>query len=315
MVAVIWTCWQASKYGDDVDSFIALSRGAMRSLFAPILRRAIRLALCSGLVAALNACGAAPAELAMRDRAIDELRIGLQNSRDEHRSETEKRIAAGTEIGALRAVIEGECALGLARLPACDVLARDALARAGHLNELRHRLQQFRETFEAIGDAQGVSVSLRRGRLVLSLSAELVFDPGSVELRKGGKDALRVIGQRIRGSDALSARSLLIAGHTDNSPYPPELPFRDNWGLSLARARQVLLFLVGAAVRPTDGPQPSELGGGLDPHRVAAVGYADTDPVAGTVDLQSREEQQKNRRVEIILDPAADELLDLTVAP
>ncbi len=41
----------------------------------------------------------------------------------------------------------------------------------------------------------------------------------------------------------LSTRNFQVAGHTDNAKYPAAGAFKDNWGLSLARARQVLLFL------------------------------------------------------------------------
>ncbi len=35
------------------------------------------------------------------------------------------------------------------------------------------------------------------------------------------------------------------------------------------------------------------------------------DPVAGTVDQQTREEEQKNRRVELVLQPNVEEMLNL----
>lgn len=286
-------------------------RSFLRSSSAPLTRRLLT-PLSFVLV---TACGAPREELALRDRTIDELRDHLKKAEDSHRLETEKRLAATVEATSLRSVVEGECAELRGVKPLCDALAKESAATKSHIAEVRERLLRFKDRFASVGEAQGVQVTFRHGRLVLLLSADLVFDPGSVNLKKTGKDALRIIGARIREDATFAGRTFLIAGHTDNSPYPEELPYRDNWGLSLARARQVLLFLAGPAVRPKDGPQPSELGGGVDAHQLAAIGYADTDPVAGTVEAQTREEQQKNRRVEIILDTADDERLDVGPLP
>jgi chemotaxis protein MotB len=315
MVAVIWTSMQASNYVPRVDSSIAPSGDAMRSLFrssSTLLSHRLVVAIA---IAAIGACAAPREELALRDRTIDELRVHLQKAEDAQRSETEKRIAANLEAATLRSAVDGECAALKDAKPTCDALAAESATTKAHRDEVRARLLRFREKFVTIGEAQGVAVTFRKNRLVLQLSADLVFDPGSVNLKKTGKDTLRVIGARIREDAAFAGRTFLVAGHTDNSPYPEELPYRDNWGLSLARARQVLLFLAGPAARPKDGPQPSELGGGVDAHQLAAIGYADTDPIAGTVDVQTRDEQQKNRRVEIVLDTASDEVLDLGALP
>jgi hypothetical protein len=35
------------------------------------------------------------------------------------------------------------------------------------------------------------------------------------------------------------------------------------------------------------------------------------DPAAGTIDMQTREEEQKNRRVELVLQPDVAEMLNL----
>ena len=68
------------------------------------------------------------------------------------------------------------------------------------------------------------------------------------------------------------------------------------------RARQVLVFLV----TPTD--DKGQGGGGLDPKHWSASGYGDTDPVATN---QTPEGRGKNRRVELILMPNVEEMLDL----
>ncbi|MEO6420007.1 MAG: hypothetical protein ABIP39_11395, partial [Polyangiaceae bacterium] len=52
-------------------------------------------------------------------------------------------------------------------------------------------------------------------------------------------------------------------------------------------------------------------GGGLDPKHWAATGYGETDPLAGTVEAQKPDEQGKNRRVELVLQPNVEEMLNL----
>lgn len=314
MVAAKWISLQAPNYVARVDSSIAPFGDPMSLRFVSFATTSRRLVAAS-IALALGACGVSREDLALRDRTIDELRVSLKKSEESQRSESEKHLAAARELETVRLAVEGECATLRAGKATCEAHATTVAAHEAHVGAVRQRLLAFRDRFAGLSSAQGVQVGFRRGRLVLQLPADLVFDPGSVELKKGGKDALRAIGARIREGETFAGRTFLVAGHTDNSPYPVELPFRDNWGLSLARARQVLLFLTGPAQRPKEGPQPSELGGGVDPHQVAAIGYADTDPIAGTVTDQTREDQQKNRRVEIILDAAADELLDLGPLP
>lgn len=102
----------------------------------------------------------------------------------------------------------------------------------------------------------------------------------------------------IRSDAQLNARTFQVAGHTDNRPLGGG-PYKDNWGLSLMRARQVLIFLI----HPVD-----EGGGGLNPARWSATGYGDTDPI---VPNNSPENMRQNRRVELVVLPNVEEMLDL----
>ena len=52
-------------------------------------------------------------------------------------------------------------------------------------------------------------------------------------------------------------------------------------------------------------------GGGLKPTRWSAAGYAEFDPIAGNVEQQSKDDQQKNRRVELVVQPNVEEMLNL----
>jgi chemotaxis protein MotB len=104
----------------------------------------------------------------------------------------------------------------------------------------------------------------------------------------------------IRKDAQLSARYFQIAGHTDNKPLSGG-QFKDNWGLSAMRARQVLVYLIAPSDAKTGG-------GGLDPTKLHAAGYGETDPIA---DNGTDEGRQANRRVELVLMPDVSEMLDL----
>jgi chemotaxis protein MotB len=130
--------------------------------------------------------------------------------------------------------------------------------------------------------------------MVISLPGDILFDTGKDTLRKDGQEILHKVAAVIRADRTLLERDYQVAGHTDNQPLQGGL-FHDNWGLSLMRARTVLLYLVGK-------------NGGLPRQRWSAAGFADTDPVAGN---GTKDGQQRNRRCDLIVVPDADEMLDL----
>ena len=102
----------------------------------------------------------------------------------------------------------------------------------------------------------------------------------------------------MREDKELSAREFQVAGHTDSKPLAGG-PFRDNWGLSAMRARSVLHLLTTST---------EDKGGGLDPRRWSAAGYGDTDPVATN---ETEEGRKRNRRVELVVQPNVEEMLNL----
>jgi chemotaxis protein MotB len=128
----------------------------------------------------------------------------------------------------------------------------------------------------------------------------VLFASGQDELKDAGKKVLDAVADVIRNDQQLAKRYFQVAGHTDNKPLKGGR-FGDNWGLSVMRARQVLLYLI----TPMGG---KEGGGGLDPIRLHAAGYGETDPVGPNADDNGR---QQNRRVELVLMPDVEEMLDL----
>ncbi len=169
--------------------------------------------------------------------------------------------------------------------------------RAEQLDQIRKRFELLRDKLQKLTKL-GLKVEVRDNRMLIQLPGDVLFDSGSDRLKKNGKDILGKIAEVIRTDPDLAKREFQVAGHTDNKPLKGG-PFKDNWGLSAMRARSVLKFLT----------EPTEKGGGgLDPKNWSAAGYADTDPVASN---DTPEGRQKNRRVELVVQPNVEEMLNL----
>jgi chemotaxis protein MotB len=166
-------------------------------------------------------------------------------------------------------------------------------ARAQRLEAIKARYDLLRKKLDDLVQF-GLAVNIRRNRMVISLPGDVLFDTGKDTLRKEGQEILKKVANVIRADRSLLDHDYQVAGHTDSQPLGSG-PFHDNWGLSLMRARSVLLFLVGK-------------GGNMPRQHWSAAGYADTDPIATNA---TNDGKQKNRRCELIVMPDVDEMIDL----
>jgi chemotaxis protein MotB len=157
-----------------------------------------------------------------------------------------------------------------------------AEARAALFND-------FVAKFKKMIDAGKVSIHVRRGRIVLSLHNDVLFDEGKIDLKLAGKQALTEIGHTL---STVSGRSFQVAGHTDNLPIKTK-EYASNWELSTERAVVVVKFLAQQ---------------GMSPGVLSAAGYGEYDPFVPNADAASR---SKNRRIEISLVPNIEELISL----
>lgn len=166
--------------------------------------------------------------------------------------------------------------------------------RAEQLEEIRKRFELLRDKLKKLTQL-GLKVEVRDNRMLIQLPGDVLFDSGQDKLKKGGQEILLQVAEVIRNDKDLVKREFQVAGHTDSKPLQGGV-FKDNWGLSAMRARSVLFFL-------TDPEQ-----GALDPKNWSAAGYADTDPVANN---DTDEGRAKNRRVELVVLPNVEEMLNL----
>jgi chemotaxis protein MotB len=190
---------------------------------------------------------------------------------------------------------------------------RDAMsqfkASAQQLEQMKARFQMLKERLEKLTSV-GLKVVVRNNRMVIQLPGDILFDSGRDTLKPDGKKILKQVADVIKGDSTLSNRNFQVAGYTDKEPYGGA--YFDNWGLSVMRARQVVGFLVGPnKADNSKDPKAIPSGGGLDPAHWSAAGYGANDPIAGSLTEQSRDEEQKNRRVEVVLQPNVEEMLNL----
>jgi len=169
--------------------------------------------------------------------------------------------------------------------------------RAEQLEQVRQRFELLQQKLKKLTEL-GLKVQVRDNRMLIQLPGNVLFDSGRDALKPSGLEILSQVAAVLRADPDLSQREFQVAGHTDNKPLGAGGAYKDNWGLSAMRARSVLAYLTG----------PIEKGGGLNPTHWSAAGYADTDPVASTDTDEGREQ---NRRVELVVLPNVEEMLNL----
>lgn len=165
-----------------------------------------------------------------------------------------------------------------------DDLDRRLKAQTDAMTSLRQKVADALVNFKA----EDLTVSMRDGKVYVSLSEKLLFPCGSAAVEPKGKEAL---GKLAAVMNSNRDNSMMVEGHTDSIPIN-KARFSDNWDLSTARATSIVRILIDA---------------GLDPHRVTAAGRSEFAPIA---DNSTKEGRQKNRRTEIILIPELEELYE-----
>jgi chemotaxis protein MotB len=134
----------------------------------------------------------------------------------------------------------------------------------------------------------GLSVSVKNGKVYVSLEERLLFQTGSTVVDKKGEEALLQLAKVLEKNPDIN---VLVEGHTDNVPITGG-PIKDNWDLSVMRATAVVRILSS-----NKKVQPAQL---------TAAGRSEYFPIDKSNTTDAR---KKNRRTEIILTPKLDELL------
>lgn len=138
----------------------------------------------------------------------------------------------------------------------------------------------------------GLTVSMKNGKVYISLDEKLLFKSASWDIDANGRNALRKLATVLEKNPDIQ---VTIEGHTDNVPYNPgNSQLKDNWDLSVKRATTVVRVLLE--------------GSRIKPERLTASGRSEYLPVDNR---STQDARQKNRRTEIILTPDLTELYQL----
>ncbi|HTJ01031.1 MAG TPA: OmpA family protein [Dongiaceae bacterium] len=130
-------------------------------------------------------------------------------------------------------------------------------------------------------ESKDVTISKLQGKLTVSILDRVMFDSGEAVLKPDGEAVMRKIAAVLAEHPKLNIQ---VVGHTDNVPIRAR--FASNWELSTARALAAVHFLTEKA--------------GVDPHRVAAVGYGEYRPIADNATAEGR---AQNRRIAVVILP------------
>ena len=154
------------------------------------------------------------------------------------------------------------------------------------------RLAQFKELVaktKRLSDEGRARAVLRRGQMLIEIPTDHLFDAGKSQVTASGKGTLADVARFLKG---LQGRKFQVAGHTDSVKID-KAKLAGNWELSTARAVEVTKALVEQ---------------GMDPAVLSAGGFAEFNPAAPN---DTEENRKKNRRIEIILVPTAEEIVSL----
>ncbi|MBR8207780.1 OmpA family protein [Burkholderia cenocepacia] len=113
----------------------------------------------------------------------------------------------------------------------------------------------------------------------IGIDAKILFNVGDARLLPDSSPVLNQIAQALSEH---ATGDILVEGHTDSVPIA-NAKYESNWELSSARAGSAVRYLTER---------------GVAPHRLAAIGRADTQPLVAGDDAASR---ARNRRVTIFV--------------
>jgi chemotaxis protein MotB len=147
-------------------------------------------------------------------------------------------------------------------------------------NEVNAALQGFNQ-----GD---LSVSVKDGKVYVSMSDKLLFATGSTKVNSGGKKAIDQLVDVLKKNQEVG---VMVEGHTDDVSVAGGMKYlSDNWDLSVLRATEITRMMTQK---------------GLSPDRITPAGRSYYMPVDTG---RSAEAKAKNRRTEIILTPDFSEI-------
>jgi chemotaxis protein MotB len=173
----------------------------------------------------------------------------------------------------------------------------ELIEREEKLTELRAKINEKDSMMTAlrksVSDAllgfegKGLTIEKRNGRVYVSMEAKLLFATGETAVDKKGKEVIIDLARALGDRDDLD---VMVEGHTDTDEFQRSTFPRNNWDLSVLRATSVIQIMLDNS--------------DINPEMLIAAGRSQYMPV-------DPDDKSKNRRIEIILSPKLDELLEM----
>lgn len=173
--------------------------------------------------------------------------------------------------------------------------------REAKVKELDSLLNKKNSTMKAIKDKiqdallgfkdQGLTVERRNGKVYVSLEEKLLFPSASYKVSSKGIKVLKELGKVLENNKNIK---IMVVGHTDNVPYKGSGVIKNNWDLSVLRSTSVVKIITENS--------------NINPKRIIAAGRSEFDPIESN---ETAAGKKKNRRIEIVLTPKLDELLQI----
>ncbi len=167
------------------------------------------------------------------------------------------------------------------------VFRQAAESKQRKLDELQKQEEHLRDRLSKELTDKNVEIEQLRGQLSVRMLDKIVFKSGSADILPQGMEVLDKLADAIKDS----TDTIRVEGHTDDTPISDKLKakYPSNWELSAARASVVARYF--------------ETKHFINPKRLESLGFSMYHPVASN---DTPENKQRNRRVEIVLKPAAE---------
>ena len=123
-----------------------------------------------------------------------------------------------------------------------------------------------------------INIDRQEDKVIITVGSGGAFKSGSADLTQKAKNIMSKIAEQNKKGRS----EILVSGHTDDKPLTFGSIYRDNWDLAAARSSSVVQALSAT--------------GKLEPKRMKAISYGETQPLTSNESAKGRE---KNRRIQI----------------
>ena len=175
----------------------------------------------------------------------------------------------------------------LSRTERIDRLEKIISSQKKILSDLKNRISEALLNYRG----KGLSIKQLNGKVYISMENKLLFKSGKWNIELQGKQALMRLSKVLEENPDIS---ILIEGHTDNIPFTSKGAMESNWDLSTKRATAVVKILLE--------------NNNILPQNLTAAGKSEFVPIGSNTTIEGR---AANRRIEIILSPSLDKIIEL----